>query len=469
MKDGSDDAIGPGPELARRLGLATATALVVGEVIGVGIFLAPAEMAKALGSPSWLMAVWLTMGISAIGGALCFGGLAARYPEAGGLYVYLREAYGRRTAFLYGWLSMLVTDPGLTAMLAVGMAGYVAHLAPLSGWALKGVAVAAIVGLAAFNMVGIALGSGVLRVLTALKLGLLGFLVVWGFASGGGDWSNLTPFWAQRPGSDPLLSALGGGLILAFISFAGWWDASKIAGEVRDPERTMPRALVLGVSIVTVVYIAVSVAFLYLVAPDQITTDQDRAAFAALAGKALFGRSGEVVFAAGVVASVAGSLAAVLMAFPRVYYAMARDGLFFPSIAAIDPRWGTPKRAIAIQAALATVLALTGTFEQILNYFMVPTLAFLALALAGVFVLHRRARRPSTAPFSVPGYPVTLLLALVPILIVIVLQTLRDPQRAGIGLSVVVLGVPVSAWVLSRRQPVGAGQLPTTAPGEPST
>ena len=129
------------------------------------------------------MAVWLTMGTSAIGGALCFGGLAARYPEAGGLYVYLREAYGPRTAFLYGWLSMLVTDPGLTAMLAVGLAGYVAHLALLSGWGLKGVAVAAIVGLAAFNMVGIALGSGVLRALAGLKLGLLGFLVVWGFAS----------------------------------------------------------------------------------------------------------------------------------------------------------------------------------------------------------------------------------------------------------------------------------------------
>ena len=184
MGNRTDDTIGPNSGLARRLGLATATALVVGEVIGVGIFLTPAGMAKSLGSPSWLMAVWLTMGASAIGGALCFGGLAARYPEAGGLYVYLREAYGPRTAFLYGWLSMLVTDPGLTAMLAVGLAGYVAHLAPLSGWALQGVAVAAILGLAAFNMVGISLGSGVLRALTGLKLGLLSFLVIWGFSSG---------------------------------------------------------------------------------------------------------------------------------------------------------------------------------------------------------------------------------------------------------------------------------------------
>ena len=379
-----------GPGLTRRLGLATATALVVGEVIGVMIFLTPAEMAASLGSPWWLIAVWLTMGASAMGGALCFGGLAARYPEAGGLYVYLREAFGPRTAFLFGWLSMLVTDPGLTAMLAVGLANYVAHLVPLSGWGLVGVAVAAIIVLAAVNMVGSAIGSGVLRALAALKLGLLAFLVLWGFGFGRGDWSNLTPFWAQRPGSEPLLKALPGALILAFITFAGWWDASKIAGEVRDPGRTMPRALVLGVSIVTIVYIAVSVVFLYLVAPDQIASGQDKTAFAALAGRALFGRTGEIVFSAIVVASVAGSLAAILMASPRVYYAMARDGLFFAGFAAVDPHRGTPARAVAIQATLATLLTSTGSFDQILGYFMVPTLAFLALTLIGVFVLHRR-------------------------------------------------------------------------------
>ena len=469
MKDGSDDTIGASPGLARRLGLATATALVVGEVIGVMIFLTPAEMAKSLGSPAWLIAVWLTMGISAIGGALCFGGLAARYPDAGGLYVYLREAFGPRTAFLFGWLSMLVTDPGLTAMLAVGLADYVAHLAPLPGWGLKAAAVAAILMLAAVNMVGNAIGSGVLRGLAGLKLGLLAFLVVWGFGFGRGDWSNLTPFWTQRPGSDPLLPALGGGLILTFISFAGWWDASKIAGEVRDPERTMPCALVLGVSIVTVVYIAVSVVFLYLVAPDQIATDQDKAAFAALAGRALFGRTGEVVFSAMVVASVAGSLAAMLMASPRVYYAMARDGLFFPGFAAVDSHRGTPARAIAIQAALAIVLTLTGSFNEILGYFMIPTLAFLAMTLIGVFVLHRRSRLRSQAEpaLIVRGYPVTVWLALVPILMVIVLRTLRDPRHVGIGLAVVVLGVPVSLLVPARQRTAGEDALLPTTPGEP--
>ena len=438
--------------LTRRLGLTTATALIVGEVIGVGIFLTPAGMAKSLGSPSWLIAVWLTMGISAIGGALCFGGLAARYPEAGGLYAYLREAYGPRTAFLFGWLSMLVTDPGLTAMLAVGLADYVAHLVPLADWGLKATAIAAIVVLAVVNMLGNAIGSGVLRALAVLKLGLLAFLVAWGFGFGRGDWSNLMPFWTQRPGSAPPVEALAGGLIMAFISFAGWWDASKIAGEVRDPERTMPRALVLGVALVTIVYIAVSVVFLYLVAPDQIATKQDEAAFAALAGRALFGPIGEGVFSGIVIASVAGSLAAILMASPRVYYAMARDGLFFSSFASVNPHTGTPARATAIQATLAMMLALTGSFDQILSYFMVPTLAFLAMTLIGVFVLHRRSRSSGDPGLIIPGYPVSVLLAVVPIVIVIVLQTLRDPRRVGIGLAVVALGLPVAIWVLARRK-----------------
>ena len=256
--------------LVRRLGLMTTTALIVGEVIGVFIFLTPASMAKTLGSPFWLLVVWLTMGASAIAGALCFGALAGRFPDAGGIYVYLREVYGRRTAFLYGWLSLLVTDPGLTAMLAVGLARYAGHLAPLTPWGQKIVALGAILTLAMVNILGVVIGSRVLGGLAALKLCLLGFFVFWGFSLGRGDWSNLMPFWSQRPGSDPLMPALAGALSGAFLSYAGWWDVSKIAGEVRDPRHTLPRALVLGVSIVTIVYIAVSAAFLYLVPPAQI-------------------------------------------------------------------------------------------------------------------------------------------------------------------------------------------------------
>jgi basic amino acid/polyamine antiporter, APA family len=438
------------PELARRLGLGTATALIVGNVIGVGIFLTPADMAKSLGSPFWLLMVWLLMAVATVGGALCYGSLAARYPEAGGTYVYLREIFGKRTAFLYGWLSLLVTDPGLTAMLAVGLAPYVGHLIPLGPWGLKAVAAGSIIIVAAVHTLGVSPGSRVMGALAVLKLGLLGFLVIWGFGLGRGDWSNLTPFWSQRPGSAPFLPALGIALIGAFIAFAGWWDVSKIAGEVRDPVRTMPRALVLGVSIVTLVYVTVSVVFLYLVAPARIAADSG--AFAALAGDALFGRSGEVIFSLVVVISVAGSLAAVLMAAPRVYFAMARDGIFFASFGAVDPRRDVPARATTVQAILAVVLALTGSFGQILSYFMVPTLVFLALTVAGIFLLHRR--HPGERSLAPPGYPISPLLFLLPILAVILLQIARDPVHSSVGLLVVLTGIPFAGWALSDRRSV---------------
>ncbi len=192
----------------------------------------------------------------------------------------------------------------------------------------------------------------------------------------------------------------------------------------------------LGLSIVTALYIAVSVAFLYLVGPGQITADQGEVAFAALAGRALFGRAGEVTFAIGVVVSAIGSLAAVFMAFPRVYYAMARDGLFFRTFAQVDPSRSTPTRAIALQAvlAIALALALAGSFDRIIAYFMVPTLAFLALAAAGVFVLRRRLPAESGAALAIPGYPASLLLFLVPVVLVIVLQLLRDWKTATLGL-----------------------------------
>jgi APA family basic amino acid/polyamine antiporter len=433
--------------LGRQLGLATATALVVGEVIGVGIFLTPAGMVRSLGSPFWLLLVWLTMGASATGGALCYGALAARYPEAGGGYVYLKEAYGRRIAFLFGWLSLFVTDPGLTAMLAAGLASYVKYLGPFSTWDPRVVAALAIVGLAAVNMAGVGLGSNVLRGLVALKLGLLICLVMGAFALGRGDWSNLSPFFSQRRGSDPLLPALALSLVGAFISYAGWWDVSKLAGEISDPERNLPRALIGGLMIVTVVYVAVSVAFLYLVRPERLTADD--AAFASLAGEALLGQFGGIVFTLIVIVSITGSLAAVLMAFPRLYFAMARDGLFFESFAVFDTRRGTPVRSIAIQAILASVLALTGSFDQILDYFMVPTLFFVALTVASVFVL----RRPTDArpALATPGFPISPLLFLVPIIILIVLRVLRDPVRSSIGFVVLLLGVPVSGWIVARR------------------
>jgi APA family basic amino acid/polyamine antiporter len=435
------------PHLKRQLGLRTATALIVGEVIAVGIFLTPAGMAKSLGSPVWLLIVWLIMGGMALCGALCYGELAARFPEAGGGYVYLREAYGRPVAFLYGWMALLVMDPGITAALAVGMAGYVGYIFNLSAVALKAVAIAAIVFVALVNIRGVRLGGGLIRWLTILKLGLLGLVIVWGFGSQAGQWSNFTPLVAQRPGSEALLGALAGGLVGAFFSFGGWWDLSKLGGEVRDPERTLPRALIYGVTILTVVYILTSAAFIYLVPLEQVTSAET---FAAQAGEILFGRMGGQVLSSIVIVAVLGSLAAVVMSAPRVYFAMARDGLFIPAAASIHPRFQTPARAIAIQAALASLLVLVGTFNTIISYFVFVVVIFIALTVAALFVLRRRA--PDAVRYRTPGYPVTPIVFLLLIALLLFLLGGHNPKQALLGVGVVALGLPVYYLLFRRRR-----------------
>ncbi|HZI17775.1 MAG TPA: amino acid permease [Pyrinomonadaceae bacterium] len=452
-----------GGGLRRDVGLATATAVVVGEVIGVGIFLTPAGMAKSLGSPFWLLVVWLLMALTALCGALCYGELASRFPEAGGGYVYLRETYGRAVAFLYGWTAFLVIDPGLTAAFAAGLAGYAVYLTGLSPVWAKVVGVAAIVFVAAVNVAGVRAGGWLVRWLTVLKLSALGLILVWGFALGLGDWSHFEPLVERRPGSAPLLGALAGALVAAFFSFGGWWDVSKLAGEVRDPARNLPRALVAGVLVVTVVYVLTSAVFIYLVAPERVTTAET---FAAQAGEALFGRAGGVVFSAAVVLAVLGSLAGFVMSAPRVYFAMARDGLFFEAAARIHPRFGTPALAITLQAALACLLVLLGTFEQIISFFVFAVVLFIALTAAALFVLRRREAAP--APFEAPGYPFTPLVFLLSLVLMLFLLGAGSPVQAFSGAAVALLGLPVYYFLFrGGRRAAALNAGPATRPAPP--
>lgn len=432
-------------QLKRQIGLRTATALIVGEVIAVGIFLTPAGMAKSVGSPMWLLIVWLLMGGMALCGALCYGELAARFPEAGGAYVYLREAYGAPVAFLYGWMALLVMDPGLTAALAVGLASYVGYIYELPPLGLKAVAVSAILFVALLNIRGVRLGGSFVRWLTLLKLGLLSLLIVWGFALQLGSWSNFKPLVAQRAGSEPLIGAIAAGLVGAFFSFGGWWDLSKLGGEVRDPERTLPKALIYGVSIITAVYVLISAVFIYLVPLDAVTSGE---AFAGQVGEVLFGRFGGQFFSAIVIVAVLGSLAAVVMSAPRVYFAMARDRLFISSVAAIHPRFDTPARAIAIQAVLAIFLVIIGTFSSIISYFIFVVVLFIGLTVVGLFVL--RGRIPDTA-FRTPGYPITPLVFLVLIVLMLGLLAGHNPLQALSGVVVVSLGLPVYYLFFRKR------------------
>jgi APA family basic amino acid/polyamine antiporter len=420
---------------------------VVGEVIAVGIFLTPAGMATSLGSPLWLLVVWLAMGAMAVCGALCYGELAARYPEAGGGYVYLREAYGRPVAFLFGWMALLVMDPGLTAALAVGMASYAGYIFNLSPMAIKAVAIGSILILAMINIRGVRLGGGLLRWLTVLKLGLLIFLLLWGFGFQLGSWSNFMPFVSQRAHSAPLLPALASGTVAAFFSFGGWWDLTKVAGEIRDPARTLPRALIYGVIIVTLVYILTSTVFLYLVPLEAVTSSQT---FAAQAGEVLFGRAGAQVFSAVVVVTVFGSLAAIIMSAPRVYFAMARDGLFISAAAAIHTRFGTPARAIALQALLASLLVVLGSFNQIVSYFIFVAVIFVALTVAALFVLRRKTAHQ--LQYLTPGYPVTPVMFLLLNALLLFLLASNNPKQAFLGAGVVALGIPVYYLLFRRGQ-----------------
>lgn len=439
-------------ELRRQIGLRTATALVVGEVIAVGIFLTPAGMAKALGSPMWLLIVWLVMGAMALCGALCYGELAARYPEAGGGYVYLREAYGPAVAFMYGWMAFLVMDPGLTAALAVGLATYAGYILKLSPWGIKALAIATIIVIALINIRGVRLGAGFVRILTFLKLGLLAFVFLWGIGFQLGDWSNFTSFVARRANSDPLIAALAGGLVGAFFSFAGWWDLGKLAGEVKNPGRTLPRALTYGVVIVTIVYVLTSVVFVYLVPLDQVTSGET---FAAQAGEVLFGRAGGLIFSLIVVVAVLGSLAAVVMSAPRVYFAMARDGVFFPSVAALHKRFETPARAIALQAMLASVLVVAGSFNEIVSYFVFVVVVFIALTVAALFKFRRE--ESNSVRYLTPGYPVTPIVFLAMIVVLLVLLAANNPMQAFLGVAVVAFGLPVYLFIFRNKRLVERG------------
>jgi APA family basic amino acid/polyamine antiporter len=437
--------------LKRQIGLVTAAAVVVGEVVGVGIFLTPAAMAKSLGSPLLLLAVWLLSGLMALSGALCYGELAARYPAAGGGYVYLREAYGAPVAFLYGWMAFLVVDPGLTAALAVGAASYVGFAAGLAPAGVKALAVGFVLALAALNAAGVGPGGWAVRWLTIVKLAVLLFILLWGFGLSLGDWSHFAPFAERRAGSPPLGGALAAGLVGAFFSFGGWWDLSKLGGEVRDPVRTLPRALALGVLLVTLVYVLTSAAFVYLVPPERVTSGE---AFAAQAGEALFGTAGALFFTCVVVVAVLGSLAAFTMAAPRVYFAMARDGLFLHAAARLNPRTGAPVRAILMQAALACVLVLLGSFDDIISYFMFAVVLFVTLTVAGLFILRRGGR---ASEYVTPLYPLTPVVYLVLSAGLLFLLAADSPRQALAGLGVVALGLPVYYLVFRRRGGVEGG------------
>jgi APA family basic amino acid/polyamine antiporter len=414
------------------MGLAATVSVVTGESIALGIFLTPAAMARSLGSPLLLAAVWCGMGVMTLCGALCYSELAVQYPLTGGEYVYLREGYGGRIAFLYGWMSAAVMDPGLAAALAVGAAPYVMALLGLSSSAQRWIPVVILLGVALLNYVGTALSRRVMATANLLKIAVLVCLVMWAWISGHATFAHLMPLTLRRSGSEPIFAAVAGATVSAFFCFGGWWEAGKIAGEVRNPRRNMPLAFTCGVLLVTAVYMLVSCAFLMVVPMEKIVSNT---AFVAQFGDALFGATGGKVLSACVLLSVMGGLMALTMAAPRVYYAMAKDGAFFAPFGRLHSRFGTPANAVLLQTGLALLVLSFGAFDRILSFIIFSAVCFLALSVTTLFRMREPVRR-----WWFPAAPIVFLAGCVVIDLMILMH---DPIPALIGLVIVLFGDPV--------------------------
>ena len=423
----------------RQFGLPAAIAIVVGESIALGIFLTPATMAKSLGSPLLLGLVWMGMASMAMCGALCYAELAIRYPESGGEYVYLRAGYGDRIAFLYGWMSSVVMYPGVAAALAVGAGAYVAQVLPLDARAMALVPAAILCIFGVVNFLGTRLSGSLMTFTNILKLFILAALVGWAVVSGHAHLSNLMPLAERRPGSEALIPAVAGAIVAAFFSFAGWWEASKIAGEVRNPRRTLPLAFLCGVALVTLIYLLISAAFLAVLPIDRLTSNT---AFVAQFGEVLFGAAGAKLLSVCVLVCVFGGMAALTMASPRVTRAMAQTGAFFPAFAKLHPRFGTPANAILLQTCLSLAVLLLGAFDRVLAYIIFSAVLFLALAASTLF----RMRDPVRG-WWFPWAPV-MFIAFCTVVGLLILM--HNPLPALIGVGIVLCGLPIHRFLTAR-------------------
>jgi basic amino acid/polyamine antiporter, APA family len=311
---------------------------------------------------------------------------------------------------------------------------------------LRLVGIAAIGLFAAIHVTGVRAGTRLLTILSLVKIVLVLVLIGAAMRSRTGAWSHFIPIVARRSEAPPLAAALAGALVSAFFTFGGWWEVTKIAGEVRSPVRTLPRALSTGLGIVTLVYVATTAAFVYAIPIEGVSAGQ---AFVAQIGDAVFGSGGGIAVALVVMMCVLSSLGTMMLFAPRLYFAMAQDGAFPAQAAAVHRRFGTPARAIAIQATLAAALVLLGTFDTIVAYFVFITVAFIALTVAAVFVLKERA-----PGLHVPGYPYTPTAFLVMTVVLMALLAMNNPLQAALGAAIVAAGLPVYRRVRDR---VGAG------------
>jgi len=418
--------------------------VVVGGVIGSGIFRTPAAIAQATGSSFEQVLAWVIGGVIALVGALCYAELGARRPTAGGGYVYLREAFGLIIAFVYGWNLLVVNHSGAIAAVATVFVEYAGAALGVAPSDPRPYAVGTIVFLTGINWFGIRAGSLTQNILTVLKLLAITLLIVVGLVARGAP----APV-APAPPINPL--TLMGALMPVLFSYGGWYYINDIAGELREPQRNLPRALILGMLLVAACYILANVAYLAVLGHAGLAASK---APAADVMRQVLGEPGARLIAAGIAISTLGFCNISVIGAARVFQVMGADGVFFRSAGKLHPRWRSPNVALLLLAAWAIALALTGTFDQLLNYSTVGDWLGIAAVIATVF-WYRRRRPDEPAPFRIPLYPLLPAAFLVVVLWVVAVTCWRNPHDAGWGVLITLAGLPVYwfwRWLGGRGQ-----------------
>jgi len=430
-----------GERLPRSLGLWSAIAVLIGSTIGSGIFRVPAGVAARLGEPGPVLLAWVLGGIIALFGALTISELAAAMPRSGGVFAYLLEGFGPLPAFLFGWSELTVIRASALGAIATIFAEYLGYFIKLSPEQVRQVAAVAVLVVGAINYVGAKRAAVVMNLVTIAKYGALAGLALLAFTVGDGSASHFTPAWSG--GLD--FSLIATALIAIMWTYDGWADLSFMGGEVKDPQRTFPLALILGTAGIVVVYLLINVAYIYLVPLPEMANAKLVAASAADHIPLLAGGGGAVVSAI-VMVSCFGGLNGSMMTGPRIFFAMADRGLFFRGLARVSPRFESPSVAIWLATALGVVYVLLNDFQQLADKFILGIWPFYALAVAAVFIL-RRTRPDMHRPYRTWGYPIVPLLFLLASVGMVVNALWTDPVNTGVTFGIILTGVPVYyAW-----------------------
>lgn len=423
-------------QLRRAIGLPHATAMVVGTIIGASIFVQPSEITGQVNSIKGVFLVWLISGILTFFGALVCAELASIFTQSGGVYVYLKEAFSPSVGFLWGWAMFWSVHSGIIAAIAVIFSRYVSYFFPMNDVMIRVVSISVIMILSAINYMGVKRGSTLQTLFTLGKIIAILFIIVVGFALGSRFPEHFST--GNVVQSDFSLSSFFLALVAGLFAFGGWHMVTYNSEETMNPRKTIPRALMLGTLIVTVCYIALNAVYMYILPLDSVASSNRIAADAA---DALVGFGGGAFMSALVIFSTFGALSGIILCGPRVYYAMARDGLLFRWIGKIHPQYKTPHKAIFLQAVWSSVLVATGTYRILFTRVVYTEWAFFGLMAIGLFVLRKKSA--IVRGYRIWGYPVVPALFIIASFAIVVNQILSDPKESLFGLSLVLIGLPM--------------------------